>query len=328
MIAPHLRNYWFAICLSSDISKKLVRYNLFNVPFVVFRDQRGQCKAYIDSCPHRGVPLSIGKLKNDEIICAYHGWRFDNTGKCKEIPALRQSNKACIKSISLLEKNGFVFATLAKNPHKKIPLNSVLDYYRFYWKQPIEGDIIDILENFLDATHTPYVHNRLIRSKQAPKKIEANLQRSQDYVKITYANEDKQSGLISRLFEGERAYSEAIFEMPSTAEINYYNHKELTLKIRVCLTPIENNKFNAHIFFYLKKKISSIFKYYIGYPFFYWALRQDINILRAQFENKFCTLNRRYIVHPKIDLARPHIHDLIINNDFSKNIIKSSTIFV
>lgn len=37
-------------------------------------------------CPHRGLPLSTGRIEDDELVCAYHGLRFGSDGQCRKIP--------------------------------------------------------------------------------------------------------------------------------------------------------------------------------------------------------------------------------------------------
>lgn len=325
-----MRNYWYVLCKSSDISHKLTQRTFKNTNIVLFRNKSGLCKAFVDFCPHRGVPLSIGKLSNDEIICAYHGWHFDEHGKCKKIPALCEENKIQLKPISLSEKYGLIFISFSEDVdnNKEIPVNKDPEYYRFYSKYKIYGELIDLLENFLDATHTPYIHNKLIRSSKTSQNIDAEIIRSKDMVKIVYKGEKKQFGLISKLFEKTRTYSEAVFEMPTNAEISYYSKKGLNLKIKVCLTPTRENEYNAHVFFIFKKNIINLMKFFLAWPFFYLAIKQDLKILQQQFDNKSDFGDKSYIINPRCDLIRPHLHDLIINKNFTKNLTNSLQIKV
>src|SRR4029453_11501946 len=39
-------------------------------------------------CPHRGAALAEGTINDDEVVCPWHGWRFElATGKCRTLPA-------------------------------------------------------------------------------------------------------------------------------------------------------------------------------------------------------------------------------------------------
>jgi phenylpropionate dioxygenase-like ring-hydroxylating dioxygenase large terminal subunit len=64
------------------------------VPLVLFRSQ-GRAAALLDRCPHRNVPLSLGRVLADgRLECAYHGWQFDYEGVCRKIPGLANEEAA------------------------------------------------------------------------------------------------------------------------------------------------------------------------------------------------------------------------------------------
>ena len=54
-----------------------------------------------DNCPHRGIPLHYGHFDGDTIACCYHGWRFDMSGTCVEIPSLREGQQVDLAKIPL-----------------------------------------------------------------------------------------------------------------------------------------------------------------------------------------------------------------------------------
>ena len=84
-----LRNTWY-YALPGDRLKcgKMVDKTLLNEPIVFGRTHDGEVFALRNICPHRAIPLSDGRFDGREIECCYHGWRFDQTGKCTAIPAL------------------------------------------------------------------------------------------------------------------------------------------------------------------------------------------------------------------------------------------------
>jgi phenylpropionate dioxygenase-like ring-hydroxylating dioxygenase large terminal subunit len=78
-----LRNYWYVAASDSDIGRKPFRRIIMNEPVVFYRTEDGTPIALEDRCPHRRLPLSMGKLVGDDILqCHYHGLRFDRTGAC------------------------------------------------------------------------------------------------------------------------------------------------------------------------------------------------------------------------------------------------------
>src|SRR3984957_2471923 len=62
-------------------------------PVVVWRGQDGAVRAWADRCPHRGMRLSFGFVRENALTCIYHGWSFGVTdesggdGRCIAIPA-------------------------------------------------------------------------------------------------------------------------------------------------------------------------------------------------------------------------------------------------
>jgi nitrite reductase/ring-hydroxylating ferredoxin subunit len=79
---------WHPVALSSDIEPGTSNgTRLFGSEIVVWRDGGGAVHAWEDRCPHRGMRLSLGFIRGDQIACLYHGWRYDAAGQCRYIPA-------------------------------------------------------------------------------------------------------------------------------------------------------------------------------------------------------------------------------------------------
>nr|WP_232220269.1 Rieske 2Fe-2S domain-containing protein [Legionella tunisiensis] len=69
-----------------------------------------------DFCPHRGAPLSAGKLNGEVLQCTYHGWRFNTSGDCIDIPGLAKINCANkrVPAYPIKIHFGLVFVCLEK----------------------------------------------------------------------------------------------------------------------------------------------------------------------------------------------------------------------
>src|SRR5881397_3419400 len=81
-----LTNFWYVAALESELQTKLVARMILGEPIVFFRTEDGTPVAFEDRCPHRRLPLSMGKLVDDTLQCHYHGLRFDRSGKCVRVP--------------------------------------------------------------------------------------------------------------------------------------------------------------------------------------------------------------------------------------------------
>ena len=82
-----LRRYWHPVAVSEDVTDEPRQVRLLGENIVVYRDSEGLV-AMRDKCVHRGVALSGGCIRDGLLMCPYHGWQYDRTGKVAFIPAL------------------------------------------------------------------------------------------------------------------------------------------------------------------------------------------------------------------------------------------------
>lgn len=81
-----VKNAWYVAGWGSEFSHQLHQVKILNEDLVMFRDSTGDVVALQDRCPHKSLPLSKGRLIDDEIECGYHGSVFGRDGKCTRIP--------------------------------------------------------------------------------------------------------------------------------------------------------------------------------------------------------------------------------------------------
>jgi phenylpropionate dioxygenase-like ring-hydroxylating dioxygenase large terminal subunit len=82
-----LAPFWYPVAHSHEVTDKPLATRLLDERVVVYRVANGSVSAARDICYHRGAPLSLGRVEGDEIICKYHGLRYDREGRCTCIPA-------------------------------------------------------------------------------------------------------------------------------------------------------------------------------------------------------------------------------------------------
>jgi phenylpropionate dioxygenase-like ring-hydroxylating dioxygenase large terminal subunit len=159
-----LLNDWHPVCRESDLADKPVRAaRLLGEDIVVWR-AGDQVHVWQDLCLHRGAKLSIGKTINDELMCAYHGWRYGSEGKCTHIPAHPDQappTKAVVKTYHARTGYGMVWACLGQPPCDLPPFPEWHDAsYRKVFCGPytVDASAPRLVENFLDVAHFPFVH--------------------------------------------------------------------------------------------------------------------------------------------------------------------------
>lgn len=67
--------------------KRVMRAQVGGQDLVVWRASNGDVSAWDNRCPHRGMALSHGFVRGNDLACLYHGWHYGSTGACSYIPA-------------------------------------------------------------------------------------------------------------------------------------------------------------------------------------------------------------------------------------------------
>jgi nitrite reductase/ring-hydroxylating ferredoxin subunit len=108
---------WTPAILSPDLPPGLVAPSFCDgAEVAVWRGHSGRVAAWIDRCPHRGMRLSHGFVRGDLLSCLYHGWRFDEDGRCRKIPAhpdLEPPGTIRTQAIACTEAGGVVWVAAA-----------------------------------------------------------------------------------------------------------------------------------------------------------------------------------------------------------------------
>lgn len=105
-------NRWYMIAKASDVGERPLGREIWRQPVVLFRTADGRPHALEDRCAHRLVRLSHGRVIGDKIECAYHGWQFDDAGRCVHVPHLASKTglpNCQVRRFPVIEKHGFLW---------------------------------------------------------------------------------------------------------------------------------------------------------------------------------------------------------------------------
>jgi phenylpropionate dioxygenase-like ring-hydroxylating dioxygenase large terminal subunit len=312
-------NQWWPVLSGEKLRKKPLAVQLFDHPLVLFRDDNGQPAALSDRCPHRFAPLSEGTIRNGQIECPYHGWRFAADGRCTRVPGSDQqtSTTPLLDSYPTLQAHGLIWVANWKQWPGLAPVGpsaQTEDVDIFWMRDQVRCSLIDAAENFLDGFHTHFVHNGWVRHDRQRQRVTARVRPLEDGVEAIYSEEGKQSGLISRLLERKRGISMGRFRLPCLAEIEYRDHKGgLSLLASAWLTPCGDQKLNVFIRVATPRGfLPAVLKRFILSRLFSVILRQDRQIL------EHVSINRdRFPEFPAgamdgpLDLLGPSIRTLV-----------------
>jgi len=162
---PVLANHWLPVAFSKDLGNEPISVTVLGERVAVFRTSEG-VKALKDLCIHRGAALSQGKMVGDEIMCPYHGWRYDGAGKCTAIPQQPASRpiprKACAVPYGCAEAHGLVWVRLEGSGLSELPPYPEFadaSFKAFYCgPYRVNASMPRVVENFLDVGHLAFLH--------------------------------------------------------------------------------------------------------------------------------------------------------------------------
>lgn len=161
-----IRNCWY-VAGWNDVLKgeELFACQIANEPIVIYRKADGTLVALQDRCCHRAAPLSIGRREGDHLRCLYHGLRFDETGKCVEIPGQdRIPPQARVRNFAVIERNNWIWVWLgdeAEADPDLIPPTVALDDPSWIFRHGFmdyDANYQLVHDNLLDFSHLTYVH--------------------------------------------------------------------------------------------------------------------------------------------------------------------------
>ena len=165
-----LRDLWYMPALASSLAPgQMRREMLLGEPVVLGRLKDGALFALRDICPHRGVPLSAGRiLPEGSVECPYHGWRFKRDGQCSKIPSLTGSEDLKAESIKVRaypvrEQDGLIWVYVAakpgSEPKNEPPRPGVSHPTRWTETQRFACGIDHAVIGLMDPAHAAYVHD-------------------------------------------------------------------------------------------------------------------------------------------------------------------------
>ena len=161
-----LAEYWYPIALARDISEQPYGAMLLDMPLVIYK-MNDELIVAKDACPHRGVPLSLGKNDGQGVVCRYHGLRFGKQGHCNRIPAHPEqkiSPRFNLRTYAAVERYSLIWCSLSADK-EATPNIPVLPFWEDAEYQQLVCPTVDFqcfagrqLEGFIDVAHFAWVH--------------------------------------------------------------------------------------------------------------------------------------------------------------------------
>ena len=213
------RRYWLPALLAWELPENdcpPVRVKLLGEPLIAFRDSSGRYGLIEEYCAHRRVSLWFGRNEDNGLRCPYHGWKFDVTGQCVEIPSeskdseFRKSVK--LQSYSMIKVGDVLWAFMGDEENRppepqwefcRVPSDHTVTTKRLQecnWLQALEGGI--------DSSHVSFLHSNELERDPLFKGAKANQYNLND-TKPVFEVKESAGGLyigVRRNVEEEKYY--------------------------------------------------------------------------------------------------------------------------
>jgi phenylpropionate dioxygenase-like ring-hydroxylating dioxygenase large terminal subunit len=171
---PVLLDDWHVVAYAPDLPEGQTRsVRLLEEDIVLWRVGE-RVHAWRDLCVHRGTRLSLGSVRDETLVCAYHGWTYNEDGRCVRFPAHPTQTPPAKAQATVYQaqvKYDWVWVSLGQ-PTRDVPSFPEWDdpsFRKVYCgPYPYQASGPRAVENFLDVTHFPFVHAGLLGDPQYP----------------------------------------------------------------------------------------------------------------------------------------------------------------
>ena len=163
------RNMWWVAARGDEVSSKPLARWLLDTPVALYRIADGSVVALEDRCPHRWAPLSSGTVRDDQLVCPYHGMEFGTDGRCTRVPTQTTvPPQAKVRSFPVRETGAFIWIWMGdpdaidSDPvDLSYTTNEDWSFVTGYYE--VDANWVLIRENVLDLTHIPFLHATTFR---------------------------------------------------------------------------------------------------------------------------------------------------------------------
>jgi 5,5'-dehydrodivanillate O-demethylase oxygenase subunit len=175
-----LRRYWHPVASLLELrERRVMPVRILGEDLVLFLTANKVPHLIARKCAHRGADLSYGWVDGEWIRCSYHGWAFDGTGRCRQMPFEEAVNnepsilrgKAGLRAYAAAIRGGLVWAYLGPEPAPLVPA-----FEPFSWRHGFKEVIFSILpcnwfqchENGMDPVHFEWLHTNWTALRNSP----------------------------------------------------------------------------------------------------------------------------------------------------------------
>jgi len=196
------RRFWLPVALSSELPGPdcvPTRIKVLGEQLIAFRDSQGNPGLVDAFCPHRGAPMFFARNEEDGLRCVYHGWKFDVTGKCVDLPNAVEGetfkNKVEIKCYPSVDAGDLIWAYMGPKdkqpPFPEFPWTKLPQNHRHLAKFRLECNYLQAMEGDYDPSHAPFLHSTFLPPTPLQQQAQGTYYRSPDNRGVGNSNPDE-----------------------------------------------------------------------------------------------------------------------------------------
>lgn len=166
------KNAWYVAATPDEIEGRPLGRRICGEALVFWREADGRVAAVEDFCPHRGAPLSLGRVCDGRLVCGYHGLEMGGDGRTVAMPGQRVRGFPCLKRFAVREHGGYIWvwpgeaAQAEDTPLPRLPWVDEPGWAHGGGLYHIACDYRLMIDNLMDLTHETYVHSTSIGQKE------------------------------------------------------------------------------------------------------------------------------------------------------------------
>jgi phenylpropionate dioxygenase-like ring-hydroxylating dioxygenase large terminal subunit len=169
-----MRQYWIPAVRSDELAAPdcpPMRLRLLGEDLIAFRTTSGAVGIVQNACPHRGASLFFGRNEEEGLRCVYHGWKFDVTGACVDMPSepaeSNFKNKVRTKAYTTHERGGVIWAYMGTRdvppPLPDLEANMLGDGEWGMYLYMMDCNFMQGWEGEMDTVHAAFLHSGATR---------------------------------------------------------------------------------------------------------------------------------------------------------------------
>src|SRR5687767_11464939 len=172
-----MRQYWIPAVRSDELPAPdcpPMRLRLLGENLIAFRVTSGAVGIVDNACPHRGASLFFGRNEEEGLRCVYHGWKFDASGACvdmpNEPPESNFKHKVRVTAYPSAEHGGLIWIYMGppdRTPElPRLEWTQVAPEHRSFSMWLNRSNWLQVLEGDFDTAHSMFLHSAMDPSLQ------------------------------------------------------------------------------------------------------------------------------------------------------------------